>query len=437
MPALGMAQDTGVLVSWHKAVGDHVEAGDVLMEVETDKAVVEVEAQASGFLTELRAKAGASVPVGDVVAVIDDTSDADAKKPAKQEAPVGEREAPPSTQGTEVVMPALGMAQDTGRLVTWRKEPGDAVRADEILLEVETDKSIMEVEAGHDGFVAELRAEGGDEVPVGEVIAIISAERPDAPARHSHRSEPKTPPPPESRKQGEQRDETPEAVPPSHAVTNTPPASAGRILASPKAKRLAMEQGLDLSRLIAEGVDQPFHVADVEILRTLPLPSAAAHGATASSIWLSASVPACEFDCFRAWLAGETAEPVTAATILASLVTGALRSAREDASVELAVAVENPASGRTFYRDADIAGLAGTNPSEKDDPILLVRDLTTTRLTGMRLGGETVPVVTIMRNGEDLSITLEARPDALSVETAVALASEFAARLETPLRQLL
>lgn len=435
MPALGMAQDTGVLVSWHKAVGDHVEAGDVLMEVETDKAVVEVEAQASGFLTELRAAAGASVPVGDVVAVIGDTSDTVAEKPAKQESPAGEREASqPAVQGTSVIMPALGMAQETGRLVTWRKEPGDAVRADEILLEVETDKSTMEVEAGHDGFVAELRAEAGDDVPVGEVIAIISAERPDAPARHSRRSEPKSALAPEPKRQTGKTKETPETTAPRHAAATTLPVSDGRILASPKARRLAAERGLDLSQLIAEGVEQPFHVADLEMLRALPARGAAA---SAASVRLSASVPAGGFDCFRAWLAGETATPVTDATILAGLATGALRSGQEDASVELAVAVESPASARAFYRDADIAGLAGAEPSEKDDPVLLVRDLTATRLTGIRLGGETVPVVTVMRNGEDLSIALEAQPDALSAETAVALVSEFAARLETPLRQLL
>ena len=79
----------------------------------------------------------------------------------------------------DVIMPALGMAQDTGLLVAWRKAPGDVVTADEVLMEVETDKSTIEVPAGHDGYVAELRARAGEDVPVGQVVAVITAEKPD------------------------------------------------------------------------------------------------------------------------------------------------------------------------------------------------------------------------------------------------------------------
>jgi pyruvate/2-oxoglutarate dehydrogenase complex dihydrolipoamide acyltransferase (E2) component len=74
----------------------------------------------------------------------------------------------------EIIMPALGMAQDTGLIVAWRKKPGDPVAAGDILLEVETDKSVMEVEAGHDGFVAAILADAQQAVPVGSVIAIIT-----------------------------------------------------------------------------------------------------------------------------------------------------------------------------------------------------------------------------------------------------------------------
>ena len=74
MPALGMAQDSGVIVAWHKAAGDAVAKGDVLFEVETDKATMEVEAQADGFLNGVRAQAGEEVPVGNVIAVIGDGS---------------------------------------------------------------------------------------------------------------------------------------------------------------------------------------------------------------------------------------------------------------------------------------------------------------------------------------------------------------------------
>ena len=190
MPALGLAQDTGLIVSWLKSPGDAVKTGDALFEVETDKATMEVEAPADGFLTDVQADAGAEVPVGNVIALISDTADdsgsvaqaAPAPSATPTEANADETALP---DGAEVIMPALGMAQDTGLLVAWHKAPGDAVAAGDILFEVETDKSTMEVEAGHDGFVAALLAEAGEEAPVGAPIAIISAEKPDAPVQRS------------------------------------------------------------------------------------------------------------------------------------------------------------------------------------------------------------------------------------------------------------
>ena len=157
----------------------------------------------------------------------------------------------------EIIMPALGMAQDTGLIVAWNKAPGDAVAATDVLFVVETDKATMDVEAGHDGFVAELLAEAGQEAPVGEVIAVISAEQPENPIHSniSARAETAKAPAPTAPQ------ETPDtAVEPTQ---NTGPANTankkalastapeGPILASPKARRLAVEQGLDLARRAA------------------------------------------------------------------------------------------------------------------------------------------------------------------------------------------
>ncbi|HAD29357.1 MAG TPA: hypothetical protein DCF96_11920, partial [Rhodobacteraceae bacterium] len=74
----------------------------------------------------------------------------------------------------DVLMPQLGMAQDSAVIVSWLKAPGDAVVADDPLIEVETDKATMEIPAGRDGFLTQIRAAVGVEVPVGDVIAIIS-----------------------------------------------------------------------------------------------------------------------------------------------------------------------------------------------------------------------------------------------------------------------
>ena len=192
MPALGMAQDTGKIVRWLKTSGEPVSSGEAIMEVETDKAVMEVEAAADGFLSAVSAGDGDDVPVGSVVAVIvESKDDVESAKPAEEDA--GGERAPSASEadeeslpdGAEIIMPALGMAQDTGLIVNWCKQPGDKVSASDILLEVETDKSVMEVEAGHDGYVAAILADADEAVPVGSVIAVISTEKPENPMRRS------------------------------------------------------------------------------------------------------------------------------------------------------------------------------------------------------------------------------------------------------------
>jgi biotin carboxyl carrier protein len=199
MPALGMAQDTGLIVSWLKKPGDAVKTGEGLMEVETDKAVMEVEAVADGFLAAVSAEAGDHVPVGQVVAVIAETAEAakntspsPSSSTPQDDEPTSraESETEPLPSGAEIIMPALGMAQDSGLIVAWRKKPGDPVAASDVLLEVETDKSVMEVEAGHDGFVAAILAGAEQAVPVGSVIAIISAAKPENAVARSHKSGP-------------------------------------------------------------------------------------------------------------------------------------------------------------------------------------------------------------------------------------------------------
>jgi pyruvate/2-oxoglutarate/acetoin dehydrogenase E1 component/glycine cleavage system H lipoate-binding protein len=175
MPQLGMAQDAGKIVSWLKSPGDAVSRGDALFEVETDKAVMEVESPADGFLTGVSYGEGEDVPVGKVIARISDSARMMARPRPK---PCAEEAAPDAgddlPEGHSVTMPQLGMAQDTGLLVNWLKAPGDEVAADDILFEVETDKSTMEVEAGRAGWLAATLAEAGEEVPVGDPVAIIS-----------------------------------------------------------------------------------------------------------------------------------------------------------------------------------------------------------------------------------------------------------------------
>jgi pyruvate dehydrogenase E2 component (dihydrolipoamide acetyltransferase) len=157
----------------------------------------------------------------------------------------------------EVVMPALGLAQETGRLLRWLRAEGEAVAQGEPLMEIETDKAVVVVEAPAGGTLAAVRAAEGDEVPVGQVIAVIlePGERPQAAA----------PAPAKGGAPGP-RAAGAAAPPPPHAgpAAVGPPPAPARVAASPKARRLARERGVDLARLAAGLAGGPVLAADVE-----------------------------------------------------------------------------------------------------------------------------------------------------------------------------
>jgi len=139
-----------------------------------------------------------------------------------------------------VVMPALEMAQETGKLVSWMKQEGEQVRKGEMLLEVETDKAVVEIEAAGDGLLAGITAKVGDVIPVGQTIAWLLQPgesvpaAPDAPAVTGRRTD---------------------AVPVAAAAANESTAvrAAGAARVSPKARRLAQEHGVDLARVRGSG----------------------------------------------------------------------------------------------------------------------------------------------------------------------------------------
>lgn len=423
MPALGMAQNTGVILTWHKSPGDPVSEGDALFEVETDKAAVEVEAQGSGYLTDVVAAAGDEVPVGQILARISETPEGTGTTP---ENPSDQADSP-LAEGEQVIMPALGMTQDVGLIVAWLKSPGDAVAATDILFEVETDKSVVEVQAGHDGFVAALLAEKGEEAPVGDVIAIISSEKPDSPVSRSIKSG-KTP----AAAPAESKDAKPPAPAPekkSRPTKRPAPSADGRILASPKARRLALERGLDLSLLVDHGHPQPYHVKDLDVLEKLPRSTASQGVSAAASRYLSAEVNSGGFEAFAAWAAKE-AGLTDASALLASLAGASL--GRRNASVAL------EAFGETRLFTIQGRRLGNLAPADDDTtPDIRLRDLRFGRLASVQTGPEDTPVISVLAASDGLKLTLECAADQMDASTAINLLSDFAGRMEQPLRHLL
>ena len=168
-------------------------------------------------------------------------------------------------------MPALGMAQETGRLVRWLKDEGDDVRRGEPLMEVETDKAVVEVESPGEGVLGGIRVREGDEVPVGETIAYLLSpgEAPPAGGQGGGDAAVAAHPPAEAAS-----GPAPElaADAPGEGFVGSPP----RIAASPKARRLAMERGQDLATLAGSGPGGA--VVEADLARAAEVTPAAAAG---------------------------------------------------------------------------------------------------------------------------------------------------------------
>jgi pyruvate dehydrogenase E2 component (dihydrolipoyllysine-residue acetyltransferase) len=159
----------------------------------------------------------------------------------------------------EVIMPALGMAQETGKVLRWLKVDGAAVAKGEPLLEVETDKVTVEIESPAEGTLAGVSAAEGAEVPVGTVIALVLAD-----------GEALAAAPPSPSAKAEPAEEPAAAAPAPDAVAATPAPPARRTLASPKARRLAQAAGIDLAAIAGTGPNRAVVAADVEAARGAP-----------------------------------------------------------------------------------------------------------------------------------------------------------------------
>jgi pyruvate dehydrogenase E2 component (dihydrolipoyllysine-residue acetyltransferase) len=160
-----------------------------------------------------------------------------------------------------VVMPALEMAQETGKLIAWRKKEGDSVSKGEPLLEIETDKAVVEVEAPADGILAGIKASEGSDIPVGQTIAWIVAPGEKPPVE----SEPAAP----AARAGSHAkpDSAPVAASPASSASPGPVSSAK---ISPKARRLAKELGVDLATVRASGPGGEILASDVQAAAAAP-----------------------------------------------------------------------------------------------------------------------------------------------------------------------
>jgi hypothetical protein len=324
----------------------------------------------------------------------------------------------------DIIMPALGMAQDTGKLVQWLKAPGDPVAKGDMLFEVETDKSVMEVEAQADGFLTHVSAANGDDVPVGQVIAVISATADNAVAA------PKATPEPAS-----EAAPAPTPAPAAPVAVALNAVTVGRVLSSPKARRLAAEEGLDLGLLAAAGAPMPYHVSDLATLRQMPQRAASAQTVVmATTKQITARCRQQGSRDFIDWMQTDGAIAVTPTAMFTSFAAGAFRAATEAAT--LVVHVSHPEGDDTYLRNPDFTRLSVPPQETDEDATFILHDLSGSFLTSLRLGDTGVPTLSIGADGDSYVITFEFGNNHMEDAQAIAFISGLARRLADPLHHL-
>ena len=311
MPALGESVTEGTVTTWLKQVGDTVELDEPIVEVSTDKVDSEVPSPVAGVLLEILVPEDETVEVGTAIARIGDASEASAPAAAPAAAapaaaapvaPAAPVSAAPAS-GTEVRMPALGESVTEGTVTTWLKAVGDAVEADEPLLEVSTDKVDSEVPSPVAGFLAEIRVPEDETVEVGTVVAVISASAPSAapavaqaapvapgapaaPAAPAAPVAPATPAAPAA--PAAPVDPFPNASTLAAAASNapvvaTPAAATGSAYVTPIVRKLARDLGVDLASVSGTGVGGRVRREDVEAAAAAARAAAATPAAPASA----------------------------------------------------------------------------------------------------------------------------------------------------------
>ncbi|TYK11734.1 dihydrolipoyllysine-residue acetyltransferase component 1 of pyruvate dehydrogenase complex [Cucumis melo var. makuwa] len=259
MPALSPTMNQGNIAKWRKKEGDKIAVGDVLCEIETDKATLEFESLEEGYLAKILVPEGSKdVPVGQPIAITvedpddinrvlaNDVSGATDVKREKNEA---------STQASSVEinsaklpphivleMPALSPTMNQGNIATWRKKEGDKIEVGDVICEIETDKATLEFESLEEGYLAKILApEGSKDVAVGKPIAITVEDLADIESVKSAVSS----------RSGIKEDKPADSTVKNNVETLNGGGAVARI--SPAAKLLIAEHGLDVSSLKASG----------------------------------------------------------------------------------------------------------------------------------------------------------------------------------------
>ena len=311
MPRLSDTMTEGVIAAWHKKVGDQVKKGDLLAEVETDKATMELESYKDGTLLHIGTDKGGKLQVNDLLAIIGtqgedisglikgvgENAQASVEKAGgekKENKPQPEAKKESGGQAMDIskmeeviLMPRLSDTMTEGVIASWHKKVGDAVKKGDVLADIETDKATMELESYKQGTLLHIGAQQGDKIAVNDLLAIIG----DASKVDIQKILANVKGGGSAATQSSQPAESP--APAAASETQAAPASGenGRVKASPLAKKLAAEKGIDINKVPGTGdggrivkKDIVNYVPSAATAKPQDRPAAAAQAAPAGTV---------------------------------------------------------------------------------------------------------------------------------------------------------
>jgi len=309
MPRLSDTMEEGVVATWLKQVGDKVEEGDILAEIETDKATMEFESFSEGTLLHIGVQEGETAPVDqllcilgeegeDISDLINGSSDSDSGKDQDQssqnheEDEVDESKEESTTSSSDedsddsddseglpedvviVNMPRLSDTMEEGTVATWLKKEGDQVEEGDILAEIETDKATMEFESFNSGTLLKIGVQEGETAKVDTLLAIIGPEGTELSklnldnsdsSKAKKESKPSEEPKKDEKKEvASKKPEQPKSKEENKSEAAVSENSSGRIFASPLAKKMAADKGIDLNQVQGSGENGRIVKSDIE-----------------------------------------------------------------------------------------------------------------------------------------------------------------------------
>ena len=298
MPRLSDTMTEGVIAAWHKKVGDTVKKGDLLAEIETDKATMELESYKDGTLLHIGSDKGGKLQVDDLLAIVgkpgeditalikgkaQGTSDKEQSKSDKAQgtSPAPEKKSAPDVERSTattidiskmdevVLMPRLSDTMEEGVIAAWHKNVGDSVKKGEVLAEIETDKATMELESYKNGTLLYIGAQKGEKIAVNGLLCIIGEKgKVDVEAivsQISHADQSGA-----TEKKSEPVQKNKEVKSEKTEATKEVSTGNGRLKASPLAKKLAREKGIDLKAVHGSGDGGRIIKADIDSWKDQP-----------------------------------------------------------------------------------------------------------------------------------------------------------------------